>query len=199
WRDFAGRLGLRLDPSGAWSQVLADGDAILVGLDSCSRPQRRFFRHNGAIGEAQIEYLRALAKTPEWTRATHRMVALHHHVVPLPHGVGRSPPSEIGMRLDDAKGVAEVFNELGATLVMHGHRHISEERQPAGCNFRLLASPSLTLGCRSGDGPSFWRVELDDRVHATRVHVPIDAVEQEEDPGESPSAPSSSDVAAIED
>lgn len=197
WRDFAERLGLRLQPSGAWSQLLLDGDAILVGLDSCSRPQRRFFRHNGAIGEAQIEYLRALAKTPEWTRATHRMVALHHHVVPLPHGVGRSPPSEIGMRLDDAKGVAEVFNDIGATLVMHGHRHISEERQPAGCNFRLLASPSLTLGCRSGDGPSFWRVELDDRVHATRVHVPVDAVEQEEDPGAS--AATVDEVAVIED
>ena len=87
------------------------------------------------------------------------------------------------MRLDDAKTVAEVLNEVGATLVMHGHRHVSEERQPAGCNFRLLASPSLTLGCRSGDAPSFWRVELADYVHSSRVRVAMDAVEQENDPG----------------
>jgi Icc protein len=183
WRAFAERLGLRLEPCGAWFQLLDDGAIALVGLDSCARPQRRFFRHNGAIGPEQIEYLRGLSKTAEWKAARHRLVALHHHVVPLPHGVGRRAPSEIGMRLDDARTVAEVFNEIGATLVMHGHRHISEERQPAGSNFRLLAAPSLTLGCRSGDAPSFWRVEMDNKIHASRVRIPIEAVEQENDPG----------------
>lgn len=183
WRAFAARLGLELDPCGAWFSVLAGGDVALVGLDSCARAQRRFFLHNGAIGAEQIEYLRRLAQSRAWRSARHRLVALHHHVVPLPHGVGRRAPSEIGMRLDDARVVAEVFNEIGATLVMHGHRHISEERQPAGCNFRLLASPSLTLGCRSGDAPSFWRVEFDKNVHASRVRIPIEAVEQENDPG----------------
>jgi len=106
---------------------------------------------------------------------------LHHHVVPLPHGVGRGAPSEIGMRLDDAKGAAEAFDEAGVTIVMHGHRHISEERQPAGCKFRLLAAPSLTLGCRSGDGPSFWRVELSSGVHSTRIPVPLEAVTPDDD------------------
>jgi 3',5'-cyclic-AMP phosphodiesterase len=184
WRDFAARIGLDLDKSGAWHSALPGGDAILVGLDSCARPQRRFFRHNGAVGPEQLEYLRALAKTPAWTKARHRLVALHHHVVPLPHGVGKKPPSEIGMRLDDATTVAEVLDEIGATLVLHGHRHVSEQRQPAGSNFTILASPSLTLGCRSGDGPSYWRVELGLHAHATRVKVPMDAVEQEGDPDE---------------
>ena len=183
WRAFAERLGLRLDASGAWSSSLDDGSTILVGLDSCARPQRRFFRHNGAIGPQQLEWLRVLAKTSEWKNARHRLVALHHHVVPLPHGVGRSAPSEIGMRLDDAKTVAQVFDEVGATIVMHGHRHVSEERQPAGSNFKILASPSLTLGCRSGDAPSFWRIELGDHAHPTRVRIPVEAVEQENDPG----------------
>ncbi len=184
WRDFAARIGLELDPSGAWHKELPEAETVLVGIDSCARAQRRFFRHNGAIGPEQLEYLRALAKTPAWTRARHRLVALHHHVVPLPHGVGKKPPSEIGMRLDDAKGAAEVFDEIGATLVLHGHRHVSEQRQPAGSNFTILASPSLTLGCRSGDGPSYWRVELGEHAHAQRVKVPMDAVEQEEDPGQ---------------
>ena len=183
WRAFAERIGIHLEPCGAWFNVLAEGEVAFVGLDSCIRPQRRFFRHNGGIGPEQLEYLRAVAETPEWKGARHRLVALHHHVVPLPHGIGRRAPSEIGMRLDDARTVAEVFNDIEATLVMHGHRHISEERQPAGCNFRLLASPSLTLGCRSGDAPSFWRVELGENVHAARVRLPIEAVEQENDPG----------------
>jgi hypothetical protein len=102
------------------------------------------------------------------------------------------------MRLDDAKDAATVFNEIGVTLVMHGHRHVSEERQPAGCKFRLLASPSLTLGCRSGDGPSFWRVELGEHVHAARVLVPLERVDEDAVPGASvlglPSAPSSAEL-----
>lgn len=119
---------------------------------------------------------------PEWRDARHRIVALHHHVVPLPHGIGRRAPSEIGMRLDDAREAAAVLDEVGATYVLHGHRHISEERHPAGCNFRLLAAPSLTLGCKSGDGPSLWKLELDERAHASRVYVPVPAMEQEDDP-----------------
>jgi 3',5'-cyclic AMP phosphodiesterase CpdA len=184
WRAFAGRLGLRLDATGAWCVRLFEADAMLVGLDSCARPQRRFFRHNGAIGPEQLAYLRGIARTRDWIDAKHRLVALHHHVVPLPHGIGRGAPSEIGMRLDDAKTVAEVFDELGVTLVLHGHRHVSEQRQPAGTNFRILACPSLTLGCRSGDVPSFWRVELAEHAHVTRVRIPVPAIEQENDPDE---------------
>jgi 3',5'-cyclic AMP phosphodiesterase CpdA len=183
WRAFAERIGLKLDATGAWSRSLPEAHAILVGLDSCARPQRRFYRHNGAIGPAQLAYLEKVAQTRDWKEAKHKLVALHHHVVPLPHGVGRGAPTEIGMRLDDAKEVAEVLNRIGATLVMHGHRHVSEQRQPAGSNFHILASPSLTLGCRSGDAPSYWRIELGDHAHATRVRIPVEAVPQEEDPG----------------
>ncbi len=183
WNAFAARLGLELDATGAWTRTLPEADAVLVGLNSCARRQRRFFRQNGVIGAAQLEYLRMIAASAAWKEARHRIVLLHHHVVPLPHGVGKSTPTEFGMRLDDAKTVAEVLDEVGTTLVMHGHRHVSEERQPAGTNFRILASPSLTLGCRSGDVPSFWRVELGEHAHATRVRIPVAAVEQEADPG----------------
>jgi Icc protein len=183
WNAFAARLGLELDETGAWMKTWPEADAVLVGLNSCARRQRRFFRQNGAIGMAQLEYLRKAAASVAWKKARHRIVLLHHHVVPLPHGVGKSAPTEFGMRLDDAKTVAEVLDEVGTTLVMHGHRHVSEERQPAGSNFRILASPSLTLGCRSGDVPSFWRVELGEHAHATRVRIPVAAVEQQADPG----------------
>ena len=184
WRAFAERLGLPLDATGAGSVHLPEANAVLVGLDTCARRQRAFFRHNGAVGPAQLEFLRTIAKTPEWLGAKHRIVAFHHHVVPLSHGVGRRAPTEIGMRLDDAREFAATLDDVGATLVMHGHRHLSEARRPAGCNFELLAAPSLTLGCKSGDAPSYWRVELDERGHhATRVRIPVEAIEQEPDPG----------------
>ncbi len=185
WTAFASRLGLELHASGGWYRPLPEADAVLVGLNSCARPQRRFFRQNGAIGTAQLEWLRALGERPEFKAARHRLVMLHHHVVPLPHGVGRRAPSEIGMCLDDAPRAAALFDSLGVTAVLHGHRHVSEQRQPAGSNFTILASPSLTLGCRSGDDPSFWRVDLDEHMRASRVRVPVEGMDQDEDPPES--------------
>jgi hypothetical protein len=187
--DFAARAGLELDPCGAWKCIIPEADAVIVGLDSCARRQRTFFRQNGSIGTPQLEWLREVGRARSWRQARHRIVLFHHHVVPLPHGVGRRAPTEIGMRLDDAASFIEVLAEIGATLVMHGHRHISERRHPAGCDFELLAAPSLTLGCKSGDAPSFWRVELGRHVHADRVRVPVEAIEQENDPGTDPPPP----------
>ena len=189
WREVAARAGLQLEPCGAWKRVVEEADAVVVGLDSCARRQRAFFRQNGVIGPEQLAWLRALALTHAWTQARHRIVLFHHHVVPLSTGVGRRAPTEIGMRLDDSRAFAETLAEVGATLVMHGHRHVSERRNPAGYDFELLAAPSLTLGCKSGDAPSFWRVELDRRVHAERVRIPVEAVEQENDPGTDPPPP----------
>jgi 3',5'-cyclic AMP phosphodiesterase CpdA len=184
WRAFAARLGLELSETGAWAKTVAEAGAIFVGLDSCARPQRRFFRQNGGIGPAQLAWLREVAAGKAWKDARHRIVAVHHHVIPLPHGVGKRAPTEFGMRLDDAKEFARTLTDVGATLVMHGHRHISEARHPAGCNFELLAAPSFTLGCKSGDAPSFWRIELGDReAHASRVRIPVEAIDQENDPG----------------
>jgi len=176
WRSFAEGLGTPLHESGAWSRYLPEASTVLVGFDSCARPQRRFFRHNGAIGPAQSAFLRSLATTPEFRSARHRVALLHHHVVPLPHGVGRGAPSEFGMRLDDATEAAALFDEVGVTCVLHGHRHVSEERRPAGARFRIFACPSLTLGCRSGDGPSYWRLELGERAHGERVYTGTQAV-----------------------
>ncbi len=181
WQAFAERLGLSLHPTGSWWRALPDADCVLVGLDSCARPQRRFFRHNGSVGREQLAWLREIGRKPEFSRARHKIVLLHHHVVPLPLGVGRRAPPELGMRLDDATDAASVFNELGITAVLHGHRHVSEQRQPAGSNFTILASPSLTLGCRSGDAPSFWRIDLGEHLHAARVRVPVEGIVQDED------------------
>ena len=105
---------------------------------------------------------------------------LHHHVVPLPLGVGRRAPSEIGMRLDDGNAAAEVFDQIGVTAVLHGHRHVSEQRRPAGSHFTIFAAPSFTLGCKSGDDPSYWRIELSDHMTAERVYVGTEAIVGEE-------------------
>jgi len=185
WRALAAELGHELHETGAWVKTIPEAETILVGLDSCARPQRRFYRHNGAVGPEQLAYLRAVGQRADWKAARHRLIAIHHHVVPLPLGIGRRTPLELAMRLDDSREASEVFEAIGVTAVLHGHRHISEERRPAGTHFRILASPSLTLGCLSGDGPSFWRVELGERMHTDRVHVPLAAVERDDEDGAS--------------
>lgn len=171
WQAFAQRIELKLDKTGAWVKEFPECQTIIVGLDSCAMGQSRFMLHSGAIGKAQLNFLRGVAGTSGWRNARHRIVAMHHHLVPLPLGVGKGAPTEIGMRLDDAPEVATILNQVDATFVVHGHRHISEARQPAGCNFQLLSAPSLTLGCRSGDVPSYWRIELGAHARWERVRL----------------------------
>ncbi|MFO0666521.1 MAG: metallophosphoesterase [Polyangiaceae bacterium] len=176
WNAFLEQISLPVSSTGMWHRFFPDSGVMLVGLDSCAKGQPRFYRHNGGVGAAQARDLEALAQTPEWRAARHRVVGLHHHVVPLPWGIGKRAPPEMGMRLDDASEVAKLFDRLGVTLVLHGHRHVSEQRQPAGSRFRILAAPSWTLGCRSGDAPSYWRVELGDQVRMDRVYLDAPAV-----------------------
>jgi 3',5'-cyclic AMP phosphodiesterase CpdA len=116
WEAFAARIGLDVDPSGAWHKSVPEGDLVLVGLDSCARRQRRFFRQNGAIGPEQLEYLRLVSRTQAWKQARHRLVLFHHHVVPLPHGVGRRASG----RCPRVRGDLE-----------RGRGHVGDARAPA--------------------------------------------------------------------
>lgn len=120
---------------------------VLLGLDSCATAQRRFYRHNGAIGEQQREYVQRIGRSPEWRAARHRIVLLHHHVVPLPAAsvAARASRSACGSTTPSPSRSCST-----GIRVNLAHRHLSEQRQPAGSDFTILASPSFTLGCRSG-------------------------------------------------
>ncbi len=187
WDAFQGKLGLEANEFFAWTKRI--DDVAFIGLNSCARPQRRFYRHNGAIGAEQLAFLRAHGTTAEWKSARHRIVMLHHHVVSLAHRAASRPGADFTLRLDDAIHLLGALQEVGATLVMHGHKHLSEERIPAAQDFRLLAAPSTTLGCRSGDAPSYWQVELGENVHVERVRVPMSSVEHDSGLESGPVAP----------
>lgn len=175
WQGFAGRVGMQLDPSGAWVHEIPETKTILVGLDSCVLGQKRMILQSGAIGENQLSFLRGIARTSTWQNAHHRLVSMHHHLVPLSYGVGGKFPTEVGMRLDDAVEVARLFHQIRVDVVLHGHRHVSESRQPAGCHFHILAAPSLSIGCHSGDKPSFWRLQLGGRFDWERIYLDMPA------------------------
>jgi 3',5'-cyclic-AMP phosphodiesterase len=168
---FAKRIGLELFADGSWVRAVPERSVVFVGLSSVARQQATFLRHNGSIGPVQLARLRQVAESDDWQRARHRVVLFHHHLTRMGRSVGKVT-REVGMRLDDAEKVAQTLNQIGATLVLHGHRHISETRRPAGCHFDVVSAPSFTLGCASGEGPSYWRIELGERSHFERVPVP---------------------------
>jgi 3',5'-cyclic AMP phosphodiesterase CpdA len=170
WEAFATRVGLTPTDAGIWTCTLPEAATTLVGLNSCARRQPGPYRQNGAIGPVQLEALRRVAARAEWREARHRVILMHHHLVRLGTSITRTT-REFGMRLDDAEAVARTFNELGVTLVLHGHRHISETRRPVGCRFDVVSAASSTLGCSSGDGASYWRIELGERAHFDRVPI----------------------------
>lgn len=173
WQKFAQRLGLDLNESGAWVKEFPEDRCVIVGFDSCATGQRKFFFHSGEIGREQLHFLSGVASTSGWQNALHRIVVMHHHLTTMSFGIGKGGPTDIGMRLDDAAEVARMFNQVGVTLVLHGHRHISETRQPAGSNFQILSAPSFTIGCRSGDDPSFWSIELGTHAHWSRIRISL--------------------------
>ncbi len=158
WREFAARCGLELEPCGAWKRVFDGGRGGRRGTRLVRAPAAGVLpaerRHRP--GAARVA---ARARGDGSLAATHAIASSSSTTTwcPLPHGVGKRAPTEIGMRLDDARAFTDTLADVGATLVMHGHRHISERRSPAGHDFELLAAPSLTLGCKSGDAPSFWQ------------------------------------------
>ena len=154
WAVFAEDLGL--PPAGPWVRPLGEG-VLMAGLDSCVPP--RVPSASGAVPEADLDALGAeLAAAP--AEAT-RLAMLHHHVVnPGKAGTGASP-WQLGMRLRNASAVYAWLAAQQFTCVLNGHRHVGYRYHPAHAPL-FISAPSATLGCASGAGPFYWRIEIED-------------------------------------
>ncbi|MFO0673863.1 MAG: metallophosphoesterase family protein [Polyangiaceae bacterium] len=62
WRAFAAELGHELHETGAWVKTIPEAETILVGLDSCARPQRRFYRQRRRRSRAARLLARAVGQ-----------------------------------------------------------------------------------------------------------------------------------------
>jgi len=76
------------------------------------------------------------------------------------------------MRLRNAKRVFTLMQELGFHLVMNGHRHVGYRYHPARAPL-FLSAPSSTIGCRSGQKPYYWRIEVGREGLGAVREVPI--------------------------
>ncbi|MBK7862539.1 MAG: metallophosphoesterase [Archangiaceae bacterium] len=130
----------------------------LVCVDTTAPHNRKPYRSHGALCEAVLgDVVAALQRVPADAL---RVVAMHHHLVPLPvEGVGEwfaeafgwPHASELGL------GTQLLRSILGeCDLVLHGHRHVPREfvaDAPNGRALRVLnAGATLELGaCRVFD------------------------------------------------
>lgn len=165
WATFASSVGL--PAKGSYVRELGDG-VLLVAFDSCHHAALP----GSASGMVYERDLHMIARELDSRGRQVRLACLHHHVVNPPlRGVGFSP-IQAGMRLRNAKRVFTMLKELRFQLVMNGHRHVGYRYHPANAPL-FLSAPSSTIGCRSGEKPYYWRVEVGgDAVGAVR-EVPI--------------------------
>ena len=153
WATFASSVGM--PPSGSHVRTLAPG-ILLACLDSCNRAKVP----GSASGLVPIRELHDIARQLDSTGKHVRLACLHHHVLnPPAHGFGIAP-LQPGMRLRNAKQVFASLKNLDFQLVMNGHRHVGYRFHPARAPM-FLSSPSSTIGCRTGERPFFWRIDVD--------------------------------------
>lgn len=161
WATFASSIGL---PSkGSWVRDL-DGAVSLVALDSCHRAAVP----GSASGLVPLRDLHDVARALDARGQRIRLACLHHHVVNPPFRPAGVAPIQAGMRLRNAAKVFSLLESLRFRLVMNGHRHVGYRYHPAHAPM-FLSAPSSTIGCRSGQKPYYWRIDVDgDGLHSVR-------------------------------
>lgn len=112
WRD-------PLNYSARFRLPVADVD--LVALNSCAIAATCWTEY-GYVGVGGYDVLRHMIASP-CLRPTYRIVALHHHLLPVTHV---NTPSSNGVTLTlDAVELLDAATKAGAQLVVHGHQHIA--------------------------------------------------------------------------
>jgi len=165
WATFAASLGMA--PSGSYVRQLAAG-VLLVCFDSCHRAKVP----GSASGLVLMRDLHEVARELDTLGKHVRLACLHHHVLnPPAWGMGLAP-LQPGMRLRNARQVFARLRELGFQLVMNGHRHVGYRFHPPMAPM-FLSSPSSTIGCRTGERPYYWQVEVDRHGLQKVVEIPI--------------------------
>ncbi|MFO0573431.1 MAG: metallophosphoesterase [Polyangia bacterium] len=129
-------------------------DLEIVGFNSCEALDEG--QEHGSIGQAQRDYVeRALRATKHL--GLFRVAVMHHHLE-KPAGVEgrkRADYSEIF----DASLVREWMLDMGFRLLLHGHQHVSWERDSSISGRVLTIAASGSTGI-SSYGRSHWELPL---------------------------------------
>lgn len=123
WRETFGRwadylAGDEGAADGVYPRLRVRGGVALIGL-STARPSLPFLAV-GSLGREQLDNFEELLEQTG-RRGLLRIVLLHHPPVP--------GSTAWRKRLTDASGFSAVIARQGAELILHGHAHVSMERE----------------------------------------------------------------------
>jgi Icc protein len=122
-------------------------DAIMVGVDS-SEPDL----NDGRVGREHYGFIReAFAGADERLK----IFVIHHHLIPIP-GTGRERNI-----IFDAGDVLELLDEVGADLVLSGHKHVPYSWKLENM-FLVNAGTASTTRLRGNTRPCYNIIEISD-------------------------------------
>jgi Icc protein len=123
------------------------GEAVMVGIDS-SEPDL----NDGRVGREHYEFIReSFAGAGERLK----IFVIHHHLIPIP-GTGRERNI-----IFDAGDVLELLDEVGADLVLSGHKHVPYSWKLEKM-FIVNAGTTSTTRLRGNTRPCYNIIEIED-------------------------------------
>jgi 3',5'-cyclic-AMP phosphodiesterase len=122
-------------------------DAVMVGVDS-SEPDL----NDGRVGREHYEFIRESFSGAEERL---KIFVIHHHLIPIP-GTGRERNI-----IFDAGDVLELLDEVGADLVLSGHKHVPYSWKLENM-FIVNAGTTSTTRLRGNTRPCFNIIEIED-------------------------------------
>jgi len=131
-------------------------DAVLVGVDS-SEPDL----NDGRVGREHYEFIREAFSGSEEKL---KIFVIHHHLIPIP-GTGRERNI-----IFDAGDVLELLDDVGADLVLSGHKHVPYSWKLEKM-FIVNAGTTSTTRLRGNTRPCYNIIEIEDgRVRVFRKY-----------------------------
>ena len=131
------------------TMVIDEKDTIIVGLSSVIDDLK-----DGEIGDEQLVWLAEQFDKPGSPGLENRIIALHHHLIPLPLA-GRKWTT-----VRDAGEILEFTQLYNIDLVLSGHRHVPHAWVIGPTTF-LYCGTSSSDKVRADEPPSFNHISLD--------------------------------------
>lgn len=127
--------------------ILEEKDTLIIGVRSCLDDLKK--------GEISDEQIRWIIDTIKAHPKKNIVIALHHHLVPVPYS-GRSFNV-----VRDAGELLEVTQRYGVDLVLQGHKHVPHAWL-FGETTLVYCGTTATDLVRAADPPCFNEITLDD-------------------------------------
>lgn len=127
--------------------ILEEKDTLIIGVMSCKDDLKK-----GELGDEQLQWI---IKTIQDNPKKNIVLAIHHHLVPVPYS-GRSFNV-----VRDAGELLEITQRFGVDLVLQGHKHCPHSWL-FGETTLVYCGTSTTDQVRAADPPCFNEITLND-------------------------------------